>query len=171
MSCSSTQKHVLCEWCLMLFKLWWNAPKVAHIVFECQLQKHCVVMHMICVIGNRKTPLAKVTDSGEDESSLFIFSFSECSMMDLYRVKRPAVAEKETRATLSGLEEACNFYFQERFVKCSVLNDWTKNNFMCVHNWKKFSLRTFSPHESKNTGTQLVNETLCETALQPIHQM
>lgn len=157
----------------MLFKLWLNVSKVAHIVIECQLQKHCwwLVMLMICVLGNRKTPLAKVTDKGEDESSLFIFSFSECSLMDLYRVKRPAEAEKETRATLSGLEEACNFYFQERFVNCSVLNDWTKNNFMCVHNWKKFSLRTFSPHESKNTHTQLVNESLCETSLQPVHQM
>ncbi|XP_067256805.1 LOW QUALITY PROTEIN: WD repeat-containing protein 93 [Chanodichthys erythropterus] len=83
------------------------------------------------ITGNRKTPLAKVTDRGEDESSLFIFSFSECSLMDLYHVKRPAVAEKETRAALSDLEEACNFYFQER------ADSWKERNRNLPFQWEQ----------------------------------
>ncbi len=59
-----------------------------------------------------------MTDRKEDESSLSIFSYSEYSSMDFYRVTCPAVCEKEPRATLSDLEEACNLYFQERLVKC-----------------------------------------------------
>ncbi len=64
-----------------------------------------------------------MTDRKEDESSLFIFSFSECSLMDLYRVTSPAVSEKEPKATLSDLEEACNLYLQERLVKS--IQYWT----------------------------------------------
>ncbi len=76
-----------------------------------------MVIHLI-ILGDRKTSLVKMTDRKEDESSLFIFSYSEYSSMDLYRVTCPAVCEKEPRATLSDLEEACNLYLQERFVKC-----------------------------------------------------
>ncbi|XP_051757591.1 WD repeat-containing protein 93 isoform X2 [Ctenopharyngodon idella] len=89
------------------------------------------IQQNLYITGNRKTPLAKVTDRGEDESSLFIFSFSECSLMDLYRVKTPAVAEKDTRATLSGLEEACNFYFQER------ADSWKERNRNLPFQWEQ----------------------------------
>lgn len=131
--------------------------RMCHILLfiQCQLQD-CVPGDTppdLCFLGDRKTPLVKVTERGEDESSLFIFSFSECSVMDLYRVTRPDVTEKETRATLSGLEEACNLYFQERFVNCcSVLHTVTdlRTN-LCVRNWKKCSLWTFSLHEGMNT--------------------
>lgn len=71
-------------------------------------------------LGDRKTQLTKGPDKEEDETSLFIFSFLQCSVMDLYRLSWPAATEKEMRVTLSGLEEACNLYIQDRFVSCSL---------------------------------------------------
>jgi len=95
----------------------------------------------LCFLGNRKTPLVKVSKRGEDESSLFSFSFSECSLMDQFRVTSvPDETGKVTRATLSGLEEACNLYFQERFVNCcSVLHNWSTNIFMWMQLKEIFS--------------------------------
>ncbi|KAI7814778.1 WD repeat-containing protein 93 [Triplophysa rosa] len=72
------------------------------------------VQQNLYIRGDSKTHLKKVTDEEEDENSLFIFSFSQCSVMDLYRITWPAATEKETRVPLSGLEEACNLYIQER---------------------------------------------------------
>lgn len=77
-------------------------------------------MHGLCLLGDSKTPLKKVTDKEEDDGSLFIFSCAQCSVMDLYRITWPAATEKKMRVTLSGLEEACNLYIQERFVSCSL---------------------------------------------------
>ncbi|XP_052003428.1 WD repeat-containing protein 93 [Xyrauchen texanus] len=72
------------------------------------------VQQNLYIRGDRKTPSAGVKDSGMDESSLFIFSFSECSLMDPYQVTSSAATERDTRATFSNLEEACNLYIQER---------------------------------------------------------
>ncbi|XP_056114950.1 WD repeat-containing protein 93 [Rhinichthys klamathensis goyatoka] len=93
------------------------------------------VQQNLYITGNRKTPLVKVTERGEDESSLFSFSFSECSLMDLHRVTRPDVTGKETRATLSGLEEACNLYFQER------ADSWKERNRNMAFQWEQFLKR------------------------------
>ncbi|KAI2662418.1 WD repeat-containing protein 93 [Labeo rohita] len=85
--------------------------------------------------GDRKTPLVKVTDRKEEESSLFIFSFSENTMMDPYHVTSSAVSEKETRATIIDLEEACNLYFQER------ADSWKERNRNLAFQWEQLSKR------------------------------
>ncbi|XP_067305784.1 WD repeat-containing protein 93 isoform X2 [Pseudorasbora parva] len=94
------------------------------------------VQQNLYLTGNRITPLAKVTESGEDESSLFIFSFSECSLIDdVYRVARPAVTEKETSATLFSLEEVCNLYIQER------ADSWKERNRKLAFQWEQLPKR------------------------------
>ncbi|XP_043099462.1 WD repeat-containing protein 93 isoform X2 [Puntigrus tetrazona] len=67
------------------------------------------VQQKLYITGDRKTSLVKMTDKKENGSSLFIFSFLECSLMDSYRVPSPAISEK-----VSDLEEVCNLYLQER---------------------------------------------------------
>ncbi|KAF4110831.1 hypothetical protein G5714_007862 [Onychostoma macrolepis] len=93
------------------------------------------VQQKLYITGDRKTPLVKMTDRKEDESSLFIFSFSECLLVDLYRVTSPAVSEKEPRATLSDLEEACNLYLQER------ADSWKERNRNLPFQWEQLSKR------------------------------
>ncbi|XP_059359807.1 WD repeat-containing protein 93 isoform X2 [Carassius carassius] len=93
------------------------------------------VQQKLYITGDRKTPLVEATDRNKDESALFIFSFSECTLMDRYRVTCPAVSEKETRATLSDLEEACNLYFKER------ADSWKKRNRNLAFQWEQLSKR------------------------------
>ncbi|XP_042616672.1 WD repeat-containing protein 93 isoform X1 [Cyprinus carpio] len=93
------------------------------------------VQQKLYISGDRKRPLMEVTDRNKDETSLFIFSFSECTLMDLYRVASPAVSEKETRATLSDLEEACNLYFKER------ADSWKERKRNLAFQWEQLSKR------------------------------
>ncbi|XP_050970035.1 WD repeat-containing protein 93 [Labeo rohita] len=93
------------------------------------------VQKKLYITGDRKTPLVKVTDRKEEESSLFIFSFSENTMMDPYHVTSSAVSEKETRATIIDLEEACNLYFQER------ADSWKERNRNLAFQWEQLSKR------------------------------
>ncbi|XP_026070848.1 WD repeat-containing protein 93 isoform X2 [Carassius auratus] len=92
------------------------------------------VQQKLYITGDRKAPLVEVTDRNKDESALFIFSFSECTLMDLYRVSSPAVSEKETRATLSDLEEVYNLYFKERA-------EHKKRNRNLAFQWEQLSKR------------------------------
>ncbi|TRY97200.1 hypothetical protein DNTS_000488 [Danionella cerebrum] len=89
------------------------------------------------LIGERKTSLASMINREEDESCLFIFSFSECSLMDEYNVTSPAGTEKETRTTLLSLEETCNRYFQER------TETWKERNRNLAHQWEQLSKYSF----------------------------
>ncbi|KAL1271000.1 hypothetical protein QQF64_030016 [Cirrhinus molitorella] len=91
------------------------------------------VQKKLYITGDRKTPLVKVTDWKEEESSLFIFSFSEHTLMDSYCVKSPTISEKETRAT--GLEEAFNLYLQER------ADTWKERNRNLAFQWEHLSKR------------------------------
>ncbi|XP_073692591.1 WD repeat-containing protein 93 [Garra rufa] len=91
------------------------------------------VQKKLYITGDRKTPLVKVTDWKEEESSLFIFSFSENTLMDSYRITSSAVSEKETRGTILDLEEACNLYLQER------ADSWKERNRNQSFKWEQLS--------------------------------
>ncbi|XP_073715380.1 WD repeat-containing protein 93 isoform X2 [Misgurnus anguillicaudatus] len=93
------------------------------------------VQQNLYIRGDRKTSLEEVMDKEEGDSTLFLYSFAQCSVLDLYRIPWPATIE--TRATLSGLEEACNLYIQERFDSLEERN----RNF-AIH-WKRLQKRVF----------------------------
>nr|XP_009301730.1 WD repeat-containing protein 93 isoform X1 [Danio rerio]XP_021333634.1 WD repeat-containing protein 93 isoform X1 [Danio rerio] len=83
------------------------------------------------IVGDRKTPLAKVINREENDGSLFVFSFSECSLLDQHRVVRPAVTEKVTKATILDLEEACNAYIKER------ADSWKETDRKLAYQWEQ----------------------------------
>ncbi|XP_065145196.1 WD repeat-containing protein 93 [Paramisgurnus dabryanus] len=95
------------------------------------------VQQNLYIRGDRKTSLEAVMDKEVGDGTLFLYSFSQCSVLDLYRIPLPAAIEKETRDTLSGLEEACNLYIQERFDSLEERN----RNFAIQ--WEQLQKRVF----------------------------